>query len=327
MQEAPFSSRIFETFCADCKYRKKANAQGCPLFVSADAVCVRFEWCSKARKEEYENEVLDNQAVTLWLIRGKSLEEIYQMSKSELCSLLTKKHYSQFEEREKSDKEQLERRLAEKEVEKRFSKEPTLTTPRQMQKLNQRKEEAIQEELKKRKICASQGPEIIATDDLPKDTKKLVKEIKEQATEVCRATVVFLDDDTGKKNSTRIVSKSIMDAALDKMRGRFGKIEISHKEESELLDKIEPQVTKMVEDGVSVEPISAKRQKKITRIFPTLQLTNTPSKMHYFNCKKPDGKLVTYKRDPQAKNYQSEIVAFRKYLAKQNISILTEEIR
>ena len=80
-------------------------------------------------------------------------------------------------------------------------------------------------------------------------------------------------------------------------------------------------MTKMVEDGVSVEPISAKRQKKITRIFPTLQLTNTPSKMHYFNCKKPDGKLVTYKRDPQ------EIVAFRKYLAKQNISILTEEIR
>lgn len=110
--EAPFTERIYDNFCTNCKYKKNiVNIHTYPCFVSCDGVCVRFEFSSDKLREKYEQEVLENQATTIWIERGKSLEEIYKMSKEELLSVLTKKHYAQFEKRRQEDKKDLEMML------------------------------------------------------------------------------------------------------------------------------------------------------------------------------------------------------------------------
>lgn len=110
--ETPFTERIYEIFCASCKYKKYVtDMHTYPCFVSSNGVCVRFEFSSDKAREKYEQEVLENQATTIWIERGKSLEEIYKMPKEELLSVLTKKHYAQFEKRRQEDKKELARML------------------------------------------------------------------------------------------------------------------------------------------------------------------------------------------------------------------------
>ena len=50
-------------------------------------------------------------------------------------------------------------------------------------------------------------------------------------------------------------------------------------------------------------------------------------KKHYFYCVKPNKEKVTYSRNPESKSYKAEIASFRKYLAKNNIKIIKEEIK
>lgn len=80
--------RITETFCPDCKH--KLNTE-CSRFYLEDAVCKNFTWKSKARQAEFEKQVRHNQAVTEWLDKGKTLEEIYTLSERKLLSILEKK--------------------------------------------------------------------------------------------------------------------------------------------------------------------------------------------------------------------------------------------
>lgn len=80
--------RISENFCPDCKY--KSNTE-CPRFYLEDAVCKNFTWKTKARKEEFEKQVRHNQAVTEWLDKGKTIEEIYELPERTLLAILEKK--------------------------------------------------------------------------------------------------------------------------------------------------------------------------------------------------------------------------------------------
>lgn len=89
-------NRIAEDFCPDCKYRNSNTV--CSKYLFDDAICLRFTYKSKKAQNEYEQSVLRNQAITLWLEKNKSLEEIFSYSQQKLLSVLTKKHYSQFEE-------------------------------------------------------------------------------------------------------------------------------------------------------------------------------------------------------------------------------------
>lgn len=110
--ETPFTERIYNDFCTLCKYKKNVlNTRTYLCFVSCDGVCVRFEYASDKVKKEYESTVLENQATTVWMERGKTLEDIQGMPKEEILSVLTKKHYTQFEKRAQEDKKDLERML------------------------------------------------------------------------------------------------------------------------------------------------------------------------------------------------------------------------
>ncbi|MCM1322872.1 MAG: hypothetical protein NC218_01665 [Acetobacter sp.] len=282
MQEAPFSERIYEAFCTDCKYKKKASRAGCPMFVSAECVCVRFEWCSKEREKEHQQEVLDNWATTIWLERGKRLSEIWEMPQEELRKVLSKKHYEYFEKRKKEDKELLDQKLAEAAVEKQFKGQEVPKNPKQLQKLKEKKEQLVKEELAKRK------KQLTTKEVLEKWSEAVADDKKDVETVVLETA----------KNSTVL--------------GQF------------------------VKHITATEPVTAAKTATITfnkaKIFPSLtppstQAATVAGATHYFNCQKPDGSMVTYKRSTQSKSYQSEIVAFRKYLAKQNIAILTEEIK
>ena len=109
--EAPYSERIRDNFCSMCKYRRYITDthDHPPCFVSCNGVCVRFEYISDKVRKRYEQEVLEGQAFTLWLKKGKSPEEVYAMSKEEFLSILTKKYYAQFEKREQEDRRDLAR--------------------------------------------------------------------------------------------------------------------------------------------------------------------------------------------------------------------------
>ena len=107
--EAPFSERIYADFCQDCKFREYADAHSCSHFVSSNAVCVRFTFRTEKLRKEYEQRVLESQASTIWLEKGKPIAEIWTMPKDKLLSVLTPAHYSQFEERRKEDAEALEK--------------------------------------------------------------------------------------------------------------------------------------------------------------------------------------------------------------------------
>lgn len=106
--EAPFTERIYEYFCMDCKYKKLVKDMYThPCFVSANGVCVRFKWASDKLKEQHKAEVLENQAFTIWTEKGKKLEEIRAMPRDKLLSVLTKKHFAQFAKREQEDSKAL----------------------------------------------------------------------------------------------------------------------------------------------------------------------------------------------------------------------------
>ena len=70
-------------------------------------------------------------------------------------------------------------------------------------------------------------------------------------------------------------------------------------------------------DGVSVRPITASKN--------TIDPAAVGKDFHLFHCKKPDGKAAVYKRSISAPSYLTEIVAFRKDLAKRGIAITSEE--
>lgn len=83
-----FSERILMDFCPDCSNRRKCQGEGL-LFVPDDGICKAFTWVSEKRREEWEQQVRESTAVTTWLKRGKSLQEIYAMSASTRLSVLT----------------------------------------------------------------------------------------------------------------------------------------------------------------------------------------------------------------------------------------------
>lgn len=107
--EAPYSERIYDNFCTLCKYRKYIKGLTTyPCFVSCNGVCVRFEYSSDKVREECEQEVLENQATTIWLEKGKTVEDTKVMPRKELMSVLNKKHYIQIEKRYQEDKKNFE---------------------------------------------------------------------------------------------------------------------------------------------------------------------------------------------------------------------------
>lgn len=96
--KARYSQRIRDNFCSQCKHKRSCTETGCKKYIPGNGECLQFEWQSEKIRTEHINEVLDNQSHTLWLNRGKTLEEIKSMSKNTRRSLLTKRHYSQFNE-------------------------------------------------------------------------------------------------------------------------------------------------------------------------------------------------------------------------------------
>lgn len=110
--EAPYSERIYNDFCTLCKYKKYVNGVTIyPCFVSYNDTCVRFEYSSDKVREECEKELLENKAATIWLEKGKTVEELKAMPKKELLSVLNKKHYTQIEKRYQEDKKNLDMML------------------------------------------------------------------------------------------------------------------------------------------------------------------------------------------------------------------------
>ena len=168
-----FTERIYDNFCVDCANQRKCHGEGLQ-FVPGDGVCVRFEWKSADKKKQYEESVLDAQATTLWLEKGKTLSAINSMSKTARRSILSESHFKQF-------------------------------------------------------------------------------------------------------NLAEVRRRNLLASALG---------------------------TAVEEAPVSLE-----------------------SKTHYFNCLTAEGKKITYKRNTASKSYKAELPAFRRYLEKQNIKILKEEIK
>ena len=91
-----FTERIYDNFCIDCANQRKCHGEGLQ-FVPGDGVCVRFDWKSADRKKQYEESVLDAQATTLWLEKGKTLSAINSMSKTARRSILSDNHFKQFD--------------------------------------------------------------------------------------------------------------------------------------------------------------------------------------------------------------------------------------
>lgn len=124
--EAPYSERIYSNFCTLCKYKKYIKGLATyPCFVSCNGVCVRFEYSLDKVREECEQEILESQATTIWLEKGKTVEELKTMPKKELMSVLSKKHYAQIEKRYQEDKKNLEliiRKSNQSEIEKEVTK-------------------------------------------------------------------------------------------------------------------------------------------------------------------------------------------------------------
>ena len=136
--------RIKQDFCPDCKYHKQED--GCPHFFFGDGVCLQFKWKSEAKKKQYQEEVLDNQATTIWLERGTKLEDIYKMKQDQLRSVLTKKHYSQFEESDKRTEELLKVLIEQEEANNGQQQiNSALTAKKQQQKKEENQEPKPQE--------------------------------------------------------------------------------------------------------------------------------------------------------------------------------------
>lgn len=236
-----YTKRIREAFCAECKYRKQATDEGCPKFLYADGVCAQFEWSSKDRKQQYQDEVLDNQAATIWLSRGIKLEEVQKMKRQELRVVLTKKHYEQFSEFDAS--------------------------------LLQLKEQKLREQ--------------------------------QNAALTERKT-------TRKKINNEITQEEVQQRLKEKIAAK-----------NEVIDKAKALESTLKKDTPKPVEQPAPKQIEHKDVFPRKRI----APQHYFYCKKPDGKKVTYRRDTSTKTYEDEVKYFRKYLEKQNIVILNEEIK
>lgn len=91
-----FTERIYDNFCVDCANQRKCRGEGLQ-FVPGDGVCVRFEWKATDKKKQYEESVLDAQATTLWLEKGKTLSAINSMSRAARRSILSDSHFKQFD--------------------------------------------------------------------------------------------------------------------------------------------------------------------------------------------------------------------------------------
>lgn len=240
-----YTKRIRETFCAECKYRRQATDEGCPKFLYIDGVCAQFEWSSKDRKQQYQDEVLDNQAATIWLSRGIKLEEVQKMKRQELRAVLTKKHYEQFSEFDASLLQLKE------------------------QKLREQQNAALTERKTTRKKVSNEITQ--------EEVQKRLREKEAAKNEVVNKADTL---DSALKKDTPKATEQILENTISK--------QVEHKD-----------------------------------VFPRKRI----APQHYFYCKKPDGKKVTYRRDTSTKTYEDEVKYFRKYLEKQNIIILTEEIK
>ena len=241
--EAPFSERIYEEFCQNCKYKQYTDKHCCSHFVSSSAVCVRFVFRTEKLRKDYENQVLHNQATTIWLEKGHKLDEIWQMPDSQLMSVLKPEHYEQFEKRRKEDAEDLERLV----------------------KLSELPAEELQAVLH--------------------PTKKKVKEVKQAEEKKPRK----------KREPTVKPNNVVVEPA---------RVPVSSKVRT-------PTVTTVPKKDV----------------FPSLPDTAKRPQQHLFYCEDQLHRKITYRRSTQAAGYQSEVRAFRKYLAKKGITILSEEIK
>lgn len=192
--------RIKEDFCANCKYRKQA-AQGCSHFFFGNAVCLNFQWASQAERKEYEEQVLNNQAVTIWLQRNKTLDEIYKMSQKELRSVLTKKHYEQFVREEQEAKELLARLISEELTEATktdVKSKPTVVKQNKETILPAKKKPAVKQTVNKPEVKKSPAP--FTNQGLlkkrPQPDKKLEEMAKRVKERMSDATVIIASTPT-----------------------------------------------------------------------------------------------------------------------------------
>ena len=243
--EAQFSDRIYDDFCQSCKFKQYADTHSCSHFVSSSAVCVRFVFRTEKLRKDYEDQVLHNQATTIWLEKGRTLEEIWQMPDDKLLSVLTPAHYNQFEQRRKEDAEELERitKLAE-------------LSPEELQ-------EALHKKAKKEKA------------------KKEQKQPHAQ------------------KNQKKEPIPKPKNVVLESAR-----VPVSSKVRTPTIKTVPKQ-----------------------DVFPSLPDTAKRPQQHFFYCEDQLHRKITYRRSTQAVSYESEVKAFRKYLAKKGITILSEEIK
>lgn len=244
--EAQFSERIYEDFCQDCKFKQYADRHGCSHFVSSNAVCVRFVFRTEKLRKDYEKQVLQSQAETIWLNKGKSLDEIHELSEQQLLSVLTKEHYEQFEKRRQEDASDLER----------------------MTRLSELSPEELQETLHPK---------------LKKEKKQKEPQVKQQSP----------------KKTPKAVAPRQKNVVLEPAR-----VPVSSKVRT-------PTVTTVPKKDV----------------FPQLPDTAKRPQQHFFYCEDQLHRKITYRRSTQAASYESEVKAFRKYLAKKGITILSEEIK
>lgn len=93
-----YYARVTADFCPHCKHRYK-DAENCPYLSLGSGICLSFAWLSENRRKTLLKEVFENRAVTGWLKKKKSLEEINAMSENMLFSILNRPELYYFSQR------------------------------------------------------------------------------------------------------------------------------------------------------------------------------------------------------------------------------------
>ena len=272
----PQYERIREDFCPTCKYRK-TDQYGCSHFLYGDGICLQFKWRTQTEKKQFEEQVLDSQAETIWLERNKTLQEIHKMTKTQLRSVLTKKHFEQFtKEQEYTEKLLAQILQEESEARQQAQQPPEIKQPP--------KQEKARTKITQKPVAA---PPV--KPPKPTQTRQPVKQQPPEQTTPKTKQPPFANQGLLKRRTTMSVSADVVQKITERVSK--AKIIVVH----------EPAMTKE-------------------------QAIPLPDATHYFYCEK-QGKKVTYKRSTQIKNYVQEVTNFRKYLAKQGIKIIKEEIK
>lgn len=251
-------SRITEDFCPDCTYKCK-DSKDCQHLSYGNGVCLSFVWISDARRAVYEAAVFRNWAVTAWISKGKSFEEINSMANADLLSILTKAQLRYFD-----------------------------------------KPKFVPEVVKVDTASTSPVPLV----DTPAPSKSVAAiPSTEKSAGVYRDLLGNPICSKGEKKTMNITPLSPLP-----VRGTVTTTKATTPR-ADCPAKAPPPVAPVpvvIQDPVAV-PVQA-----------------TSKDVHLFHCQKSDGTQVTYKRNMHSSSYVSEVVSFKKYLAKSGIVILSE---